>query len=120
MCSRKIKGLSRFQLSPRFDWWSQTGSNRRPLQCHCRGQRISVAGGITFGCDVDGNPSIPTPWRKAETRNADPMQATNMARLINPVTGEAELIFDADKFTFMDKSGNHCSFKCVGTTFIPC
>src|SRR5437764_15441949 len=28
------KGLSGFPLSPQ-SWWSQTGSNRRPLQCHC-------------------------------------------------------------------------------------
>src|SRR5207302_3324639 len=32
---RKTKGPSGFPLSPSYAWWSQTGSNRRPLQCHC-------------------------------------------------------------------------------------
>lgn len=87
------------------------------------GQHIpagSLIGGITFGVDCEANPSIPTPWRKNDTRNADAMQATIMARILDPVTGAAELIFTADKFTFQDKSGNHCSFKCVGSTFVPC
>src|SRR5471032_334204 len=34
MCPRKNKGPSRIRLSPCFGWWSQSGSNRRPLQCH--------------------------------------------------------------------------------------
>ena len=28
------QGLSLFWLSPCFNWWSQTESNRRPLECH--------------------------------------------------------------------------------------
>src|SRR5262249_38063899 len=36
------QGPSRLQLSPCPDWWSQSESNRRPLQCHCSGASVSV------------------------------------------------------------------------------
>jgi hypothetical protein len=29
----KKEGASRYGLTPCFNWWSQAGSNRRPLQC---------------------------------------------------------------------------------------
>ena len=33
--TQKEQRLSHFLLSLCFNWWSRTGSNRRPLQCHC-------------------------------------------------------------------------------------
>lgn len=67
----------------------------------------SLLGGICFGMDMQPDASKGVDWETADARNASPMPATIIVRLIDPATGLTEMIFTADYFSFQRKGGTY-------------